>query len=704
MLKEDSDGAIQDTTGLGTDPEISETSLEAENRTISSVNQAFSVCERLVEDWKKGILNASRITSKINGERPYNPKALKNAAMGWKTNISTGFLATECRKVLPRLHMPIKTAKYLTAASLPSGWANGSEKSDFFRQTLTETIRSWPKFNFYIRGLAREVGVFGFGFNVWFDEWEWRPTLLRMDKGFVPQGTEVMDSEMPFFVCRYDYHPGELISLLKAAQDSGRTEWNKKNVIEAVESASPPVVDATYQNARSYEDLVRQATWGWRYEKGSKMVRTYHLFAKEISGKVSHYVLLSDGFVPGGTTKVSRLSSGDGSSNLLYENLDEFDSMADAVNTMVFDFGDGTVHGSWGVGQILYDLSAQVEKIRCDSVDNMRMTNRMKLQVPEAKNVNDVKMTVNDTMMIVSGAAFAGNAAAMPQDIQGYELLDQKLTQIAQQKIGAFVPPIPLQPSDIKAAQINAAMSKEKELQEDVLENWLIQFAVVARTIARRLAKVGSPDPVAKKYRKTLLEKLTEEEIVILTDVFPVQSVMDFTEYKAQQRGMFAASVKGDPLFKQAQVARIMAAGVGDERFVNDIVVPEGDQSDQVKAQRDQLIENASMALGQPTPVVATDNDWIHMETLKPGIDSALKSGNTKLATLALQHYAAHYAQGVSKKVIPKDQINGEKGYIAAVEKQIMALSERDQIQQSGQAAQQQADAQAQQMVQRGQA
>lgn len=703
MLKDSSEDSIQDSSGLGSPAKISEKSLEPTNRTVNSVDQAFSICDCLISDWKKGISNSARITSKVNGERPYNQKKLKDAQKDWKSNVSTGFLATECRKILPRLHMPIKTAKYLTAASLPFGWDNGSEKSDFFRQTITETVRSWPKFNFYIRGLAREVGVLGFGFNVWFDEWEWRPTLLRMDKGFIPQGTEVMDTEPQFFVAKYDYQPHELLGLLKAGVDSGRTEWRKRNVLDAIKGALPPTAQSDEVGSRSYEDLVRQATWGWRYEKGAKVIRTYHLFAKEVSGSVSHYILLSDGYSSGvGTISPATVKAA--GKNLLYESLDEFPGMVDVVNAMVFDFGDGTIHGSWGVGQILYDLAAMVEKVRNDSVDNMRMTNRMKLQVPESKNVNDVKLTVNDTMMIVSGAQFAGVQAAMPTDIEGYEVLDQKLTQIAQQKIGSFVPPIPIQPSDIKAAQINAAMSKEKELQEDVLENWLIQWAVVARTISRRLCKEGSPDEVARKCREHLLTKLTDVEIDELCDVFPVQSVMDFTEYKAQQRGAFASSVKGDPLFRQSVVARTMASGAGDERFVNDICVPEGDQSDQTKAQHKQLLENASLALGQPTPVLSDDNDWVHMQTLKPGIEQTLQQGNVQLAQLQLQHYAAHHGQGTAKKTIPKEEINGQTGWISAVEKQIEALTERQQIQQKAQQAQQQVEQQAQQMVQQGQA
>ncbi len=671
------------TNSTGNEPDVG-SNLKDANRTIGNVDQAFQVAESLVNDWKKGILNSARITSKLNGERPYNQKKLEQAGKGWKTNISTGFLATECNRILPRLYMPVKTAKYLTAAHLPIDYPNGEVKTQFFRQTITETIRSWNKWNFYVKALSREVGIFGFGSNVFFDEYDWKPTLMRMDRGFVPQGTEVMETEPMFFLAKYDYKPNELLDLLKASVDAGRDEWKKDNCVMAINGAVTPPVDATYPQARQYQDLIREATWSYTYAKGAKMIRTWHLFAKETTGKVSHYVLLADssGAIP---------SSQNGPSNpnqkLLFEYLDQFDSMEDVANVTVFDYGDGTVHGSWGAGQILYDLAAQVEKVRCDSIDNMRMTNKMKLQVPDAKNVNDVKLTVNDTMIIVSGAAFAGNQAGLTQDITGYEELDMKLTQIAQQKIGAFIPPIPSQPSDIKAAQINAAMAQEKESQEALLENWLIQIAVLIKNITKRLCNSSSPDKIAKETRKLLLTKLTEEEIDQLAVQFPVQSVIDFTEFRSQQRAAWAATVVNNPLFRQAQVARVMAEGVGDERFVSAITIPDGDQSDIMMAQRDQLVENASIALGQPTPVVKSDNDWVHMQTMKPGIQTALQGGKVDIAQVAIQHYAAHYAQGVAKKVIPDDQINPEKSYIAAVEKQIEAIQQQQQIAQQHQQA-----------------
>jgi hypothetical protein len=285
-------------------------------------------------------------------------------------------------------------------------------------------------------------------------------------------------------------------------------------------------------------------------------------------------------------------------------------------------------------------------------------------------------------------------------------MLDQKLTTIAQQKIGAFVPPIPLQPSDIKAAQVNAAMVKERELQEALLENWLIQWAQVMQTITRRLCNPESPDAVAQQTQAKLLAKLTPEEIMMLVDQFPVKSVMDFTEFKAQQRGMFATSVLDKPLFNQNTVARIMAEGAGDEAFVDSIVIKEGDQSQLLAAQRQQIIENTTLEGKKPVPVLPQDNDWVHMQTLKEVLGPGLmnQEADPERLSVALQHYAAHWEQGVNKKTLPKDQINPEKQWIAQAEKVILELRNRQALMQQQAQAIAQAEVQAEQLVASGQA
>lgn len=666
---------VDDPDYMGNSPDVKEGGkLEAE-RVITSASQAFDICERLVQDWDKGVANSAQITAKLNGDRPYNSRTLKNQGKAWKTNISTGFLSTECGKIPPRFYMPVTQAKYLTASQLPISWPNGIEKTQYFRTQVTEAIRSWKKWNFFIRGLAREVGIFGVGYAAYFDQYEWRPSLIRMDKGFVPSGTEIMDEDIAFFCVKWDYKPGELLSLLKKNKDAGLEEWNEKAVVKAVNDSAPVPTDSSGSEQRSYEELIRQSTQSYSYAKGSKLVQTYHLFAREYDGKISHYILLRD-------------SKGE-NKELLFEKEDAYETMERVCVPHVFDYGDGTIQGSWGGGQILYDMSVQVEKIRNDSIDNLRNQNKLKIQVADAKDANAVKLTVNDTMMIVSGGTYNGAAAALPQNVDAYMSLDVQMTRLAQEKIGAYVPPIPLSPSDIKAAQVNAAMQKEQELQQALLDNWLMQVAQLINTITVRLTDPDSPDETAKKLRVKLREVLTDEEILILVTQPTIQTITDFTPFAAQQRAAFAASKVGNPLYNQRALELVQAEAAGGMHFAENVLLPEGDQSQVLLAQSQQTLENSAMMQGMAVPVLPQDNDWVHGQVVEAGIPNLIQGGKLNVAQLALQHFAAHYAQGVAKKTWPADQINPSKKKIADYEKALNQALEQQALAQQQAAMQQ---------------
>ncbi len=99
--------------------------------------------------------------------------------------------------------------------------------------------------------MAREVSHYGFCHSAFFSKYDWRPNLFRVDKGFVPQGTEIME-EPSFFLAKYPYKPGELLETLKESVDAGRDDWIKDNVVQAIQEAMPPPADATYPNLRTY--------------------------------------------------------------------------------------------------------------------------------------------------------------------------------------------------------------------------------------------------------------------------------------------------------------------------------------------------------------------------------------------------------------------------------------------------------------------
>ncbi len=695
-------------SGYGASPEVDEKTMGADNRVVTSVDAAVNLTETDIRDARNLIRNARRITAKKQGAPPYNNKDLKDQGKAWKRNFSTRFLQKELNRAAPRFYMPVLTASTMTAAELPAGWPEGQKKTQFFRDTMTRAIRGWRKNDMFWRGLASEVVDYGFGFASWTDPYEWRPHLCRMDRGFVPRGTEVMDENLQRFTLKWDYQPNVLLEIVRKSVEGGSENWQKDAVAAAVQAASLPAMPSDYSNLRKWEEMIREQAWDFSYTKTTKVIECRHLYVVEFNGKVSHYILW-----PSGPTKFQ----------LLYEHLDAYERTDDVVVAMTFGYGDGTIHGSWGAGQLLYDLAAQVERVRNDSIDNLLNSNKQKLQVASAKDVATAQLVVNDTMIIATGATFAGNVAAVGGKSEGYLALDDRMTQWAQEIVGDYLPPIPLQPSDIKAAQVNAALAREQEAQRDVLEAWMKQVALVVRTMISRMLDPDSDDEYAKGVRKKLLGdnagwlasiwrklrksikilqkitpppsiSLTEEEIEILINQPVIQSVTDFTEYAASQRAQFASSVMGNPLFNQSAAARYMAAGVpgGGDSFVESIVVPDGDITTITAQQRQQQIENTTMLVtGEPVQVVVTDNHYVHWQGLagKP-IEDAINGGLMQAAVAGLTHLAAHYAAGVSQKTWPPDQINEAKATLARYQR---AMEEK---------AKEQAAAQQQQFAEQG--
>lgn len=694
---------------FGNSPEVNESKMEANNRVASTVSQLIQMGEDDILDARKLIIAARRITAKKQGAPPYDPGKLKVQGKSWKRNVSTRFLQKELARAASRFYMPVLTASTLTAAELPAGWPKGQEKTKFFRDTITRTIRSWRKNDMYWRGLAAEVTDYGFGFAVWTDPHEWRPHLARMDRGFVPRGTEVMDTKLARFTLKWDYRPDELLAIVRRAVDAGSTHWNKDAVAAAVDAANLPSMPQDLSRLRKWEELIRENSWDYNYSRSQRMIEARHQFILEYSGKVSHYITW-----PGGPSD----------RQLLFEHLDAYDQTDSCVIPVVFGYGDGTIHGSWGAGQLLYDMAAQVEKVRCDSIDNLLNSNKARIQVPNAKDAASAQLVVNDTMVVLTGGQFAQNVGGISGDPKGYMVLDDKMTQWAQEIIGAYLPPIPLQASDIKAAQVNAAKSREEEIQRDVMESWMKQVALIITEMSRRLCNPDSDDPVAKATREKLLGRqegwfkamfsgvkeklrekfsalekiippspvsLTEEELEILISQPAVQSVTDFTEWAASQRAAFCASVQTNPLFNQTACARYMAAGVPNagDAFVNSVVVPEGDITTITGAQRQQLAENAVMMLGIEQPVLTTDLHQVHLDTLKPALEQAIAAGMIPQSKLGLAHASAHFASGMATKTLKPETTNVWKAWLAQMQRALEAKEQEVAVAQQAQQEQQ---------------
>lgn len=651
---------------------------------IANDDQVQEIVMRVDKDASKIIRQAAKIQRKIDGiDPPLSPYLLKQEGKAWKTNIPTGFMQTVAGRVAPRLYSYLDNARYLINVNLPSRdpltgqeIPNAYSKSIKFQEIFTETLRGWLKFHAFEVGLANEVGNYGFAFAAFLDDYDWRPRLYRLDRGFVPTGTEIMEDEIAWFVTKDEYKVHELFDKIVDREAAEETGWDIDATLDAINKAMPveKVSDGEVEGQqRTWEDMKRECVPGYSYRKNVQTIKCRNLLAMEYDGTVSHFIFAEN------------------TQEVIYRNIGRFQSMQDVVVPFTFQYGNGTIYGSYGVGQQLYDLSLGIERARNDAFDQLINKGKLIIQVSDASSLNKVKTMIYDEMIAIAGGTLAGNAAALSNNAEAFERLDRYFTSLAEQKVGAFLPPPVVPGANVTATQAGIAAQREDETRLATLNYWLRNWAVLAHAIARRMFNPMTTELVALRAQEKCLKFMSEEEMVMLANTSPTATILEFTDQRRNEIVAFTATKIGNPLYNQTELERIQAAAAIGEDLATALIIPAEDQTILAEASRQQMIELNSLEQGIQIPISRRDNDPIHMAVLRGEPDqmgqynqgpivALLSQGNMQGAQTAFVHYLNHYTQAEEKKVLG-EQINMEREFIGQM-RRIFQQAQEAQAQQ----------------------
>lgn len=308
----------------------------------------------------------SRIMAKVNAERPYDQKQLESEGLGWRQNFSTRPLVQLIDKVAPRFSQAVNGMKYLTNSALSDKWPNSLEKTEFFRKVITDTIRARPEWETLIDDITFTNAVFGFDIVAWLDEFTWFPRAFAQDEAYVSDGTKQLPKFAQVVVLREVYLPHELFKKIEDREAAEKVGWKIPAAIEAINKASPTqtrdILVAGGTTETWYQNAIRELNVGLSYTNGASVISVYSLLAVEVTGKVSHYRLAGDDL------------------NLIFARDERFDSPEDCLSFFSYERGNGTLHGSKGLGRAIYELAGMVDRSRNEIVDRAIMSGKTIVQ------------------------------------------------------------------------------------------------------------------------------------------------------------------------------------------------------------------------------------------------------------------------------------------------------------------------------------
>lgn len=635
------EGYTGDTQGAVSPPDVSK-DLKPRNRAIKDATQAKNIITSLeVNNRHRNIKNA-RIMAKYNSERPYTSDALKQDGLDWKSNFTTKPLPMLIDKVAPRFVLSIQSMKYLTNSHFPDDLPGADKKTEAFRREITNLARQKPGWNNLLTEVAQENALFGYCAVGWLNRFEWFPKFQRQDEFFIPTGTKQNADSAQVVVMKEKYLIHELFGLISDKEAAKVAGWNIGETVIAINNAVPEDRRAQYSNwERIYEDLIRESNVGISHEQGARIIETWHLLARETSGKVTHYIYSANQFKE------------------LYCKEDKFDNMSDATSFYSFQHGNGTLHGSKGIGREIYSLAAMLDRTRNEVADRLNLSGKLVIQGDE-KALKKFRMSVVGNTILI-GKGYEVLDRKIDGEVEPFLQLDQFLTSLLDQIAGATTPRV-FEGERVTKAQVDFFAQRESESKDNIIGRFLNQFADMMTTIQRRACDPNTNEPDALDMQRRLLLVMSREELDFIANQRVAETVRDYTDLERQQIILIAQEARGNPLYNQKELERRKLTAQIDEEFANAVLLPDNDPGEQAEQSRIQMFElDLIMRHATQVPVAPRDNDMIHLELVMPALESTAQGAvqdPAQIETLKalLAHATAHF-QSATQKGVDKNEL-----------------------------------------------
>lgn len=659
-------------------------------RAVLTPEQGFSIYNRLRIDNQERNRKAAAIQRKANDEQPFNQSQINAAKQSWRRNASTGFLSGMVKRISPTYKQLVDTSRFLTHSHLKGDDEESNQKSETFQIAITKFLRKWDGWQAFWNNIVNEDVLFGYTAACWTDKIGWQPIFCRQDEALFPEACPMIASKVPLWAKIQNFLVHEMVAYLSDPEASAMAGWQLDHLVESINNAKPDNRrTGLSEDARKYQDIYRETSMGTSYTEGVKVVETAHLFVQESWGPVSHYIY-------------DRRTN-----KLLFLQYDQFESMEECLRLMTVEQGNGKLHGSKGVGRILYNTAISVEQSRNRIVDALYLAALLLLEETEDAKPQQALTVIHPIAVI--GKGYKASQQEFKVNWEAFDAIDQHMTNIAQQQVGAFLPGQNLSTNDQTqktASEINYIASIEQVIREGALSYFWYQALTINSEIQRRIFTIPNLKKAWEYYMQAkqnpnievlriekhmvefyrefsellptngllqvfddndpedqcvqlivgLFEKgLSPEEIYELANCPANQIIDDDAQMNAQALQLVVQRYTGNPSINQKELRKMdisKALGFAAyERLEN----AEEDNTLMQEAIRLQLMELQSMFQGDQIPVSPRDIDQVHMDTIM-GKAANILSGQMpptpdalKAAQNVATHYDTHLQQAIGK-------------------------------------------------------
>lgn len=694
------DNGMDDVSPDVNNPEFTENGkLEKGSKAIKNAQQALAIARALQWDDRKRDCDRARVLGAFNGEAPYSDRELINNGQSYRKNLSFGFMeGTIGRGTIPYNDL-VSDNQYVAnfKGDLPEVRLN------IFRNELTTIIEKWGEWQKFTSRLNQDLVLNGWNNALFPTDYDPFPIFVPQSQGFVHEMTPNSVKDLDVFVWKKTYLIHELWAKIADRDAADKAGWNIDNVEAALEAAAPQdLYSGPNRNEGGLTKFQEAMRGGSLYASmvGGKVIETYHVFAAELNGEVTHYIVAENG----NYDPVNNDANDDGVQAELFKREKRFKRFEDMLVYFDLEPGDGKWHGSRGLGRRSFNTHKEIDRTRCGILDQALLQGLPIVQIADQSSQEDFTFTIAGPFCVIP-AGINMQPSAFPMIPSTAFQADALLSATIEQRVGDVVPSASAYATDSSktATQARIEEGRKAAISKSNLQRYLDPLSAMMSIMVRRLLMKNSPDPYAKEFQAALKAKgITQDEIDKIQGARSTGRIDQISGNDASAMQIVFAEFRGDPDVPQKDLKRRRIASLLGPKDAEDLVPDAEDSTRKIEAEREQKSEIGTLLNGIPLAVSPRDIHEYHLpiilEWVGGQVQALAKSGQGAQPDMleeGLKHAADHLSYLSSDKS-KKDLIRQASTAIKELKKNIDQLKENFQKnQEQAQAQQAQLEAQA---------
>lgn len=617
--------------------EENHTTLDLEARSVRNIDHAWTICKTIEQNNRARAARTADIQAIHDGEPPRSASNRAEKGKSWQANASTLWLAGITGRVSQRFINAAISQLSVTQSTLPESVPEAKTKTDVLRMEFTRLVRGWEGYAGLLNAICVETVLQGYGYVTFLDPVTWKPTFIKQDRCFVPEGSGQHARDLQLIVAKMDYRLDEFLDLFawdeEKARDAG---YDIENCVYAANHAvvQDPREDATVTQYRKLVEMINEGILGLTYtSSGARVVNCYLLFNREYDGQVSFWIVHRE------TGKLLRFS------------FKLFPRMEEVTALFAFEPGNGCIHSSKGLGRKLGALAIAKELFRNGVIDNARMAGMMVLQA-DSKDKSRVAPAILSPFVMLDKSITIPQAQ-FPAPMEGYQKIDLATDGWAEQATGAFLATNAVYDrTDVEKTATQAKIEAQQgmETADIQIRRFLDQLANLTQI---QQLRAFSDENIAEARR--IFNQIRSSDKGITADTFDWEgsagaaseawlmqrlvAIMDkgisddeikiwrrspasiyaHAQDMATMLGLQAVMAKygQSPYIDQAEGVRKDVESMVGPDLASKLVPPGISETVTAEASRQQTIESSTMYdVGEPIPVSPRDNHLVHAITL----------------------------------------------------------------------------------------